>query len=81
MEPAIVNLKLAPQDHPTTMIFLAAAYIQIGNLEQATRTLARLRILHNDFTVERYLDVVLLSPENKIQELQRAFRTGDLGKN
>lgn len=81
IEPAIASLKQAPQDYPTTMVFLAAAYTQIGNIEQATRTLARLRMLHNDFTVERYLKAELLSPKNKAPELQRVFVSANVDRN
>jgi len=72
------NLKQAPQNLPTTMVFLAAAHAVSGDLDQAVATLAQLRMLQNDFTLERYLAAELLIPSAKMEEVRAVFTTNGL---
>ncbi|MGL1919900.1 MAG: endo alpha-1,4 polygalactosaminidase [Hyphomicrobiales bacterium] len=78
LERAKVNLNRAPQNLPTTMVFLAAAYALSGDAEQATATLARLQMLHNDFSVEHYLAAELLYPKSKTASLRNAISGNSL---
>lgn len=78
LERAKASLNRAPQSLPTTMVFLAAAHALSGDEDQATATLARLRMLHNDFPVERYLAAELLYPKTKTADLRNAISGNSL---
>lgn len=72
------SLKQAPQSLPTTMVFLAAAHALSGDPDKAIATLARLRMLHNTFSVEHYLTAELLSPESKAVAVKNALSGNSL---
>ena len=78
LERAKASLNRAPQSLPTTMVFLAAAHALSGDADQATATLARLRMLHIDFPVERYLAAELLYPKSKTASLRNAISGNSL---
>lgn len=78
LERAKANLNRAPQSLPTTMVFLAAAHALSNDADQASATLARLRMLHNDFPVERYLAAELFYPKNKTTTLRNAISGNSL---
>lgn len=78
LERAKASLDRAPQSLPTTMVFLAAAHALSNDADQASATLARLRMLHNDLPVERYLAAELFYPKNKAAILRNAISGNSL---
>ena len=63
------------------MVFLAAAHAASGDVDQAVATLARLRMLQNDFTLKRYFAAELIVPKPKLDALRAVFITNGLMEN
>ncbi len=77
---AISHLEKAPQDHPSSLLFLAAAFAQQNDPEQAARALAQLRMLHHDVSIDRFLAAELLSPASKAETLRGLLSNAEQGE-
>ena len=68
----------APPAYPTTLIFLTASHIKAGEVDQAQAVMARLRMLHNQFTVKGFLDSVFIAPAAKVTKLRETLSAGGI---
>jgi len=66
-------LATAPPAYRTTLIFLAASHIELGEVAEAEATMARLRMLHNQFTVHGFLEAVFIAPDDKLADLRKTL--------
>ncbi|WP_300534737.1 winged helix-turn-helix domain-containing protein [uncultured Mameliella sp.] len=69
-EAARAFLHRAPPGYPPVLALLSGLEAGRGQPDRAVETAARLRMLHNDFTVEGYLDAELFYPESKRETLR-----------
>jgi len=75
--PAIADLEEAAEQNPTTFIgrwWLAAAYAQVGRQEDAAWQMEEIRVLREEFTIQKILDLSIIHYPPYVERLTAGLR-------